>query len=377
MATGGEAVARLDDGRVIFVSGACADETVRVALTEQKKRFARGQTLAVLEPSVDRQALTCVHAEAGECGGCDWMHLNLEAQRTAKVAIVREQLERLGGLAAPLVQHRSMERVRRTTIRCRVIDGRAGYRSRRSHDSFAATECGAVDPSLEQLLVEGRYGDATEVALRVAGGTGQRMVVTDGQVRTVSVPEDALVVSAADSGDAALIDVVAGREWRISAKSFFQTSTDGAEALVAAVGETLTAAEQAAGVSAGDVVDLYAGVGLLGGSVCADRLVGAVESNPSSASDAVANLGPHVTVSQERVERWTATPASTVIADPARRGLGAEGVPSARPEPPRLCWSAVTRRHLDATQPCSRSRAGDSVTLPSLTCSPTLHASRL
>ncbi|MCH9804178.1 TRAM domain-containing protein, partial [bacterium] len=93
MATGGEAVARLDDGRVIFVQGALADEAVVVEITEAKKRFARGVAVAITERSAHRVEPSCVHAASGECGGCDWMHITAAQQRFYKEAIVVEQLQ--------------------------------------------------------------------------------------------------------------------------------------------------------------------------------------------------------------------------------------------------------------------------------------------
>jgi 23S rRNA (uracil1939-C5)-methyltransferase len=319
MATGGEAVARLDDGRVVFVLGALADETVRVEIVEEKKRFARGVVIDVVEPSPHRVAPSCSHAVSGECGGCDWMHIRPDEQRSYKEAVVVEQLQRLGGVERPDVVSPVFQRGRRTTVRCQVTHGRAGYRARRSDQSFVADECGAVDSRLEELLVNGRFGDATEITLRIGGATGERMVITNGAVDMVLVPDDVVVASADDPASSAIHDVVAGKTWRVSARSFFQTSHAGAEALVAAVARRL-------GQSEGSVLDLYSGVGLLGGGAAGDRLRCAVESNPSSVDDARHNLGPDVQVVQSRVERWSPTTFSTVIADPARRGLGKDGV---------------------------------------------------
>lgn len=247
------------------------------------------------------------------------MHIGLDEQRSYKEAIVVEQLQRLGGVERPDVVSPVFERGQRTTVRCQVTHGRAGYSARRSDQAFVADECGAVDPLLEELLVNGRFGNATEITLRVGGATGERMVITDGAVDTVLVPDDVLVASADDPGGSAIHHVIAGKTWRVSAQSFFQTSHAGAEALVAAVGRGL-------GQSRGPVLDLYAGVGLLGGGAAGDRIQCAIESNPSSVEDARHNLGPDVQVVQSRVERWSPTTFSTVIADPARRGLGKDGV---------------------------------------------------
>lgn len=319
MATGGEAVARLADGRVIFVQGALPDETVNVEITEQKKRFARGIAIQVTEPSPHRIEPTCSHAASGECGGCDWMHLGGAQQQSFKEGIVVEQLQRLGNVTSPQVTSPVFDRGHRTTVRCSVVDGRAGYRSRRSDRRFRASECGAADPALEALIINGDFGDATEVTLRVGTGTGERMVITDGDPTRVAVPDDVLVVAAANAGAAAIHYEIAGRRFRVSAQSFFQTSGTGAEALVASVQRSLAGTE-------GDVVDLYAGVGLLGAGAAYDRVRCAVESNPSSVADAKHNLGNEVQVIGARVERWSPTPFGTVIADPARRGLAADGV---------------------------------------------------
>lgn len=318
MATGGEAVARLEDGRVVFVGGALADESVRVTIDEQKKRFARGRAIEILDRSPARIDPACAHAASGECGGCDWMHIDPATQRTYKHGIVVEQLQRLGGIAEPSVTSVEHEPGRRTTVRCTISGGRAGYRARRSDEAFVASQCPAAHPLLEELIVDGDFGDATEVTLRASVASGARLVITNGTVGRVHVPSDVLVVSEADPGDASLVEEIAGRTWRISARSFFQTSHEGAQALVGAVARGLQA-------SAGSVVDLYAGVGLLGGGAAADRLECSVEANPASAADARHNLGGSVRVEQARVERWKPTSFDTVIADPARRGLGKRG----------------------------------------------------
>jgi 23S rRNA (uracil1939-C5)-methyltransferase len=115
-----------------------------------------------------------------------------------------------------------------------------------------------------------------------------------------------------------LHEVVAGARFRVSARSFFQTRTDGAAALVAAVTAAADGAE-------GPMVDAYAGVGLFAATVGAGREVTAVEQSPSSVADARHNL-PAATVVGSAVERWRPHPAGLVVADPARRGLGPEAV---------------------------------------------------
>ena len=319
MATGGEAVGRMSDGRVLFVRGASAHETVRVVIDETKKRFARGRVVDVVDPSPDRRTASCTHQRAGQCGGCDWQFVAEHAQRDYKRAIVSEQLDRLGGVSDADVRNPTHQPGTRTTVRCVIVSGRAGYRARRSDQGFAADQCQAVHPLIEELITDARFGDATEVTLRCSVATGERIVITDGPIDQVDVPPGVRVVSFEDRNSVWLSEDIGGRTWRVSGGSFFQNSVEGAEALVGAVTE-------AVGESTGPVIDLYAGVGLLGGVAAPDQLTCAVESNPSSIADAKHNLPAHVEVVNQRVERWKAQPAQTVIADPSRRGLAESGV---------------------------------------------------
>lgn len=318
MATGGEAVAHLPDGKVLFVRGALPTEQVRVRVTEEKKRFARGVAVEVLSPSLSRVDPRCRHARVDECGGCDWMHFDPAAQVEAKRRLVVEQLQRLGGQGDPAVLATSPIPAERTTARCAVVDGRAGYRMRRSNDAFVAQQCPVTHPLLEELITDGRYGTAGEVTLRVGAATGERMAVVDGPLDRVVVPPDVSVVSATGRSDAVVHELVAGRSWRISSSSFFQSSREGAEALVAAVARALAG-------TAGSVADLYGGVGLLGGAAAPDRLAVLVEQSRFAAADARANLSESTEVVNSSVETWAAQTVDTVIADPARRGLGKGG----------------------------------------------------
>ena len=87
VAHGGHCVARVPAGdgesRVVFVRHALPGEQVVVELTEgtEGDRFWRGDAVEVLWPSPDRVAAPCPFAGPGLCGGCDFQHVELGAQR--------------------------------------------------------------------------------------------------------------------------------------------------------------------------------------------------------------------------------------------------------------------------------------------------------
>ncbi len=99
VAHGGHHVAR-HDGRVIFVRHSAEGERVRVLVTDgaQGARFLRGDAVEVLTASPDRVSAPCPYAGPGRCGGCDFQHVRLDAQRALKTQVISEQLHRLAGL---------------------------------------------------------------------------------------------------------------------------------------------------------------------------------------------------------------------------------------------------------------------------------------
>ncbi|MBE6377303.1 MAG: class I SAM-dependent RNA methyltransferase [Lentisphaerae bacterium] len=72
IAYGGDGVGRCADGRVCFVKGTLAGEVVKVAVTEEKKRFCRGVVQEIVVPSKERIEPAC--PLYGSCPGCAYMH---------------------------------------------------------------------------------------------------------------------------------------------------------------------------------------------------------------------------------------------------------------------------------------------------------------
>ena len=95
LAYGGRGVGRVD-GYVVFVPLTAPGDRVRARVKKARRRFCEAELEELLEPGPDRAEPPCPYF--GRCGGCAWQHLTYPAQARAKEAIVRESLERLGGL---------------------------------------------------------------------------------------------------------------------------------------------------------------------------------------------------------------------------------------------------------------------------------------
>jgi 23S rRNA (uracil1939-C5)-methyltransferase len=318
---GGEALARADDGRVVFVRGAIPGELVTVGLTQEKRDWSRGDVVDVVEPSPHRVVPPCPHRRAG-CGGCDWQHIEVSAQLESKSAIVADALRRTGGLseaviidgpAAPFGSYRTSVRVVGTP------SGRAGFRRERSNETVDIDVCMVAHPALFDVLRNVSIEPDVELTLRVSAATGQMTAMWDGRGKVHGLPD---TVQTGQS--AALVDDAAGHRFRISAGSFFQSGPSAAALLVDAVRRAAPELE-----GADHVVDAYAGVGLFGvAAVSSSSRTTSIETSRSAVHDALVNLaGRAATVVRSEVGAWRSEGerVDVVIADPARSGLGKPG----------------------------------------------------
>jgi tRNA/tmRNA/rRNA uracil-C5-methylase (TrmA/RlmC/RlmD family) len=308
VAHGGHCVARLPEpeSRVVFVRHALPGERVVVEITEgtDGDRFWRGDAVSVLEASPDRVEAPCAFAGPGLCGGCDFQHVAVPAQRALKTAVVREQLVRLGRLdaASPLVTGVEVRAVPvpgrpddglrwRTRQRYAALpDGQPAMRAHRSHRLVPIDDCLiAVEearPAHAQPVEDG--------AVPPTRGLDEHTVDASGQSHAFTVAAD----------------------------GFWQVHPEAPRVLVETVLELLA---PAAGERA---LDLYAGVGLFArfvGEVTGARVV-AIEGDRTAAQHARANLsalkgavvecGPTETVLREGYDE----PFDLVVLDPPREG---------------------------------------------------------
>lgn len=320
VAHGGHFVAR-HEGRVVFVRHALPGERVLVEVTEgaSGSRFLRADALEVLAASPDRVAAPCPFSGPGRCGGCDFQHVALPAQRELKAAVVHEQLTRLAGLdvdvAVEPVPGDSGGLDWRTRVRWAVDDaGRPGLREHRSHQVVPVDDCRIAHPGLPPRG-EDLPSSVTEVET-LRSSTGERLRLLTARDGTVT-----------EDGPPLLHEQCRGRTFEVSGSGFWQVHPGAAEALTEAV---LDALAPAPGERA---VDLYAGVGLFS-AFLAERVgpsgsVVAVEADPVAVEDAARNLAdlPQVRVLRGRVDRVVGHPrgplaggADVVVLDPPRTG---------------------------------------------------------
>jgi tRNA/tmRNA/rRNA uracil-C5-methylase (TrmA/RlmC/RlmD family) len=339
VAQGGWCVARPDGEPVVFVRHALPGERVRARITEVTSRLARADAVEILDASPDRVAAPCPVARPGGCGGCDWQHATLPAQRALKAAVVEQQLRRLAGVdrkvtvePLPGDEERGTERPIgeepsagdaddskkhqpglgwRTRVQFAVRDdGRAGLRAHRSHEVVDVGDCLIAHPAIRDLGIPALSWDGAS-SVEAVTGDGERAVIvtragrerkTKGEPGGIEAgPAEGVTAVTAEAvlsragrrmtpvrGRPYLTQHAAGRDWRLSAGGFWQVHPAAADTLTAVV---LAALEPKPGDT---VLDLYCGAGLFAGALAPavgpDGTVIGIESDDAAVRDARHNL---------------------------------------------------------------------------------------
>ncbi len=344
---GGWCVSRQDDTAwVIFVRHALPGERVRARITQVTSRFCRADAIEILAASPDRVPAPCPYAGPGRCGGCDWQHASLAAQRQLKAAVVGQQLSRLAGLDREVV----VEAIPgaddslgwRTTVSFAVdAAGTAGLRRHRSREVIGVSECLIAHPLVTAADATGRrWPGAQSVLVRAVpapGARGTGGAAGPGRARLASrlaslpaAAGDSVLVAGPGTartpvrGRGYLTRKAAGRDWRVSLGGFWQVHPGAADLLADAV---LAALDPQPGASA---LDLYCGAGLFAGvlarAVGPDGAVIGIEEDQGAVRDARHNLRewPWARVHRGDVAavlgRADAWEASIAVLDPPRAG---------------------------------------------------------
>ncbi len=296
---GGEAMGRLSDGRAVFVPFGLPGETVRIQLTQEKQNFARGEILEILKPSPNRITTKCKHFT--QCGGCHYQNLPYEKQQLAKADILRDQLQRIGKIENPIVQP-TVASPKQWNYRNHVQfhltdDGKVGFINARGNATLPIEECHLPEPTIDafrnDLQFESRM-NLERVSLR-SGTDDDLMLILESEteetpeleieadISIVHIYEDHPVVIA---GSNALTIQILGKDFHVSAPSFFQVNTPMAEKTVQHLQAQLPTPD-----SQFTLIDLYCGVGLFSKFFASKyaKVIG-IESAPSSCEDFAINL---------------------------------------------------------------------------------------
>jgi len=301
---------------IILVEYAAPGDLLEIEIESLRGGVARGRTISILEPSPDRIQPPCPWYE--RCGGCDLQHLRYDAQLDAKEAIVRDALERIGGIrwdgeitrfAAP----RPFGTRSRVELHHDPASGALGFFEHRSKRVVDIESC---------LVSSQEINDAIEALQRAGGPRPAAMHLVSGPGIVRSEP----VVPPIDGGSFWLR--IREIEYLVDPGSFFQSSLELLPQLIERIVES-------AGERRSLVWDLFAGSGLFSLPLARQftRVLGidadrrAVESAEASADK---NGIENVRFAAGDIAKWLSGRKrgwgrpDLIVVDPPRSGLGAE-----------------------------------------------------
>ncbi len=314
IAHGGHCVAR-HDGRVIFLRYAIPGEEVIAEITDVTSKFARGLAIEILKASPDRVSAPCNLARPGGCGGCDFQHIEISAQRKLKSQIVKEQFSRVAKMEVD-VEVIGVDPANGLGWRTRMDftvnpERKVALYGARSHNLIPISKCLIADKRMDLDSINQTklpVGAKVEVAI---SHTGKQFVAIEGRENFDLIDEQVL-----------------NKNFSISPTSFWQSHIQAPEVLTNSVLGYL-------GVRAGDhVFDLYGGVGLftaaLATQVTDTGRVTLIELDAGAIIDAKRIFAENqiVEIVEGKVERSLSKfkRADLILLDPPRSGAGKDVV---------------------------------------------------
>ncbi len=374
LALGGEAIARIDEGMVVFVRGGIPGDRGIVEITKRKKRFAVGKLIELLEPSSLRITPRCKYF--GRCGGCKWQCLNYADQLKFKQQQVAEAfahiakiqdipLKTILGMESPWYFRNKMEFTFGVDEQEELILGQhyAGrwdklvdlhtcyLQSEDSVEIFALCRDFARKQELSTFSTITGEGLLRHVVIREGKHTGDIMVniVTSNEyfpqmdrfIRylTAGFPRITGIVQTINRrkgqssqgqeehllyGESTIVETVNTLSFEISAKSFFQTNTIQAERLYQIIQRMADIDKD------GIAVDLYCGTGSIALQLASQaKKVYGVELVEESVRNAeknaklnkVKNVSFHCGEVQKLFPNVLPESPDLIVVDPPRAGL--------------------------------------------------------
>ncbi|MBI5932961.1 MAG: class I SAM-dependent RNA methyltransferase [Chloroflexi bacterium] len=349
---GGDAMGRLPDGRAVFIPFGLPGERVRVHLTEEKQNFARGEIVEIMEPSPNRIAAKCKHF--GICGGCHYQNLPYEKQLVAKTEIIRDQLTRIGKIqnppVAPMIASPFEWNYRNHVQFHLTEDGKLGFVNATGNAVIPISECHLPENSINSFWPELQFDpnmDIERVSLR-AGADDDLMLLLESDspdAPELEIEADISVVHLFDEHPVVMAGAdhhfirVLGRDFKVSAPSFFQVNTAMAEKMVEHLLTNLPISPTTT------LLDLYCGVGLFSAFFAphVKRVIG-IETSESACEDFAINLDEFDNVELYEGAAEEILPAlvgrnnisTYAIADPPRAGLDRRALDALIKLKPRL-----------------------------------------
>lgn len=152
VAFGGKGVARAD-GKAVFIPFTIDGERVTAKIVREKKQFAEGEIVELLERSPHRVSPECPYFE--RCGGCAYQHIDYPHQLEMKTKQVEQAMRRIGRLANPPMHPivpSPLPYGYRNRVTVHAQDNVVGFYRRDLHTLMDIERCSIAAPEVNDAL---------------------------------------------------------------------------------------------------------------------------------------------------------------------------------------------------------------------------------
>ncbi len=327
---GGETMGRLPapDDRAVFVPYTLPGEKVRIELTFQKRGFARGKLLEVLEAAPERIDAKCEHFT--DCKGCHYQHIPYESQLRAKEEILKDQLTRIGKIENPPIS-KTIPSPEIWHYR-NQMDFQLG-RSSTTPNILEITECHLPAPAINEFWQELEFGENNlfnRFSLRQDAAENIMLILHSENPETpeMTLEDDLSVVHVTAGeiivmgGDDHIVTTLHDRPFRVSATSFLHPNTAVAEKMITHLLETLPLNAETT------LLELHSGVGTFSAFLAPKvKKMICVENSATACQDFAINLDEFENVALYETPAMNIFPSldvapNIILFDPPASGLG-------------------------------------------------------
>lgn len=283
-------VVKIDD-MVVFVPNLLIGEKAKIKIVKVNKKYAFGIIIQLLEPSINRQELTCEVAKT--CGGCQLQHMKYAYQLDYKYKHVKKLFEDIEvkpilGMDNPWYYRNKAQ------FPVKIKDGKVqmGFYRQHSNDVVTCKECKIQDHMINKVFgfiqkhitlemaqdlrhVFIRHSSTDEIQVVFIGKSEKNIISLSDQLKNTFANITSIVfnyntrndnVILGDTykvlyGNDYIIEECLGNKVKLHFKSFFQVNPKQMEVLY-------SQAIKAADLSGNETcIDMYAGTGTIGMAV--------------------------------------------------------------------------------------------------------------
>lgn len=360
----------------IFVNGAITNEAGIIEITELKKTLGNGKLVKIFKDKTSPHRVNPICPIYADCGGCHLMHLSYEGQLAFKKVMVKQTLEKIGGLkdievrnvlpSVNTLNYRNKVQIPFGEAKRKTV---CGFYKNLTHEIIPLESCYIQSDEMTEITKfirnlcnefhikgyneETKTGDIRHVLVREAKSTNQIMVVlvtlkkeikgldelvtklVNRHPKIVSVIQsindlDTNVVLGKKSyvlyGDDNIEDILLNHRFRIGHTSFYQVNHDTCEVLYK------TAIKMAKLKETDNVIDAYCGIGTIGISLAekVNHVYGveiveeAIKNAKANAKlNNIENIDFVCNKAEEQIELWKKNnlQIDCIFVDPPRKGL--------------------------------------------------------